>query len=377
MSKRLPSEKIKEPFRYKDGEHFWRDTAASHGLDEAKIICGNYLATQLKLEQPKDEHLFCREFFTAMHEATAGKADPTKLIYPYPFTEANKRLEGSYYHASRKRNNECAAAINKAVSESCYAAYHYNLDLAAIKVVSEFGFERVNMVLAHNIKTHEWDGRYSAANKAWAEGFEFSGVAFDHAVMDAHPVLLNDLTNYARELYAELGAERFALPGHEESGQFVHGREIIRSIAFDDRRGFAIGHDPESPNPYVCWQFTAENGKRDFYWGTYVNTEKAAADNYRARVITHICSCDDRAILNPLAIEEVRNEQNYNMIDGIPNNEKSRPDLTDGRTHEEMRALAPETQAKPSVLKQIRDARNAPKPPRKAKTDRHKGDNER
>jgi len=62
-------------------------------------------------------------------------------------------------------------------------------------------------------------------------------------------------------------------------------------------------------------------------------------------------------------------EQNYNMIDGIPNNEKHRLDLTDGQTHEEIRELAPETlpEDKPSVLEQIREARKAPPAPRKQK----------
>ena len=60
-------------------------------------------------------------------------------------------------------------------------------------------------------------------------------------------------------------------------------------------------------------------------------------------------------------------EQNYNMIDGVINNEKPRLDLTDGQTYEEIMELAPETlpTEKPSVIEQIREAKKALPAPRK------------
>ena len=48
---------------------------------------------------------------------------------------------------------------------------------------------------------------------------------------------------------------------------------------------------------------------------------------------------------------------NYNMIDGIVNNDPPvRADLTDGQTHEEIRELAPETlpNEKPSIMEKLR-----------------------
>lgn len=48
---------------------------------------------------------------------------------------------------------------------------------------------------------------------------------------------------------------------------------------------------------------------------------------------------------------------NYNMIDGIVNNDPpARADLTDGQTHEEIRELAPETlpNEKPSIMEKLR-----------------------
>jgi hypothetical protein len=155
-------------------------------------------------------------------------------------------------------------------------------------VVSDFGFERVNAVLAHCIQRSGYDGRISTANKDWADKFDLPEKAFNSATLNAHKILVDDFTKYVREYYAELGAERFALPGFSESGEMVNGYEIIRAISFDDMRGFAIAHDPNAVSPYVCWQFTVENGVRDFYWGDYNNDEKGAADNFIARVIKHM-----------------------------------------------------------------------------------------
>ena len=350
---------------YKTGADFWRDTAVRFGIEEAFGICGRYLGTQLKSELPDDEKQFCREPFTAMYEATAGKADPAKLVYPYDFQRADERLEASFYHDSRKRNNECAQAIDNAIHASCYKSFHYNLEVAAMSVVHTQGFARVMMVLAHQIQRSDWDGRYSNTNKSWSKGYALPEPVFGRAILNAHPILIEDFTKYVRKFYEEVGAERFLLPGRAESGEIVQGYEIVRSIAFDDRRGFAIGLNPFEVQPFVTWQFTTENGsKRDFYWGSYHDELSGAAENYVARVIVHMSGGDVWEIQNPLTAAEMSAEQNYNMIDGVRNNDKPQPDLDDGQRPEE----------RPSVLKQIRDAQKAPKPPHKEKAPDRKKD---
>ena len=50
----------------------------------------------------------------------------------------------------------------------------------------------------------------------------------------------------------------------------VQGYEIEKSILFENNRGFALGHNPAAPQPFVTWQFTEnEGGVRDYYWGHY------------------------------------------------------------------------------------------------------------
>jgi hypothetical protein len=327
---------------YETGADFWRDLKMTGvSLEAAYQTGGNYLGAQLQREQPADEHQFCTELFTAMCEDPSRLADPAKLVYPYDFQKANDRVEQTHYHDSRKMNSECAKALDDAIHKSCYAVNHYNLDLAAMKVIHDFGFERVNMVLARNI--HDYDGRFSNTNKQWANGYELPAIAFDNAVMNAHPILIDGFATHARMLYEDLGAERFALPGRPESGEFIHGYEIVRAVEFDNRRGFAIGLNPDAVNQFATWQFTTENGARDYYWGNYNDEFADAARNYTARAIVHMSDEKVKEVRRAFDYEKGA-EQNYNMIDGVPNNEgPSKPDLTDGATYEEIKELIPET----------------------------------
>ena len=327
---------------YKTGADFWRDTVVRHGIEEAFGICGRYLGTQLQMELPDDEKQFCRELFTAMFEASADRTDPAKLVYPYPIEKAKERMETSYYHDSRKRNAECARAIDDAIHASCYKPNYYNLEVAAMKIIHDFGFTRVNLMLARQIQRADWDGRYSRANKEWAKGFTLEENAFNNTGLNAHPILIDDFVKYTRKLYADLGAEHFALPGRPESGEFIHGYEIIRAVTFDDQRGFAIGLNPEAVSQFVAWQFTVENGARDYYWGAYTDELQDAADNYLARVIVHLSDGDVKEVQRPFVA---------------------------------VKAPEFEREEKPSVLKQIREAKQAPKPPRKEKAPGHRKNN--
>jgi hypothetical protein len=224
-----------------------------------------------------------------------------------------------------------------------------------MKAVHEFGFPRVNAVLAYHLQRHVSDQRFSSSNRQWAKGFDLPKQAFHNAHMDAHSILIEGFTKYVRKLYDEAAAERFALPGRPESGTFVHNYEITRAIAFDDWRGFAIGHNPEAVSPYVCWQFTTENGKRDFYWGTYSDDEKTAAENYTARVVVHMSDEPVKEVRNAFVGVKTRAGRSGGTI--------GEPSSADSRKH----ASEPLPEAKSSVLKQIRDAQKAPKSPRKQK----------
>ena len=269
-------------------------------------ICGRYLEMQMKHEQSDDEHRFCRELFTAMYEDSVTPVNPQKLFYPYDFQKANERLEASIYHESRKTNTACICAIDDAIRDSCYKVNRYNLDIAAMKVILDYGFERVNMAFAKNIQSRDYDGRFSNSNKQWANKYEVMPKIFEGAVMNAHPILIDSFTTHTCNLYAELNAERFALPGKQpEIPDIIHGYEIVRSIEFDNDRGFAIGQNPNAANQYVCWQFTTENGARDYYWGNYADEFADATLNYTARIIVHMNGTDIKEVRRAVETEKI------------------------------------------------------------------------
>ena len=58
-------------------------------------------------------------------------------------------MEGAYWESYR-RNGECAAAIKKAITEH-YDGWNLG-DGCAKEVIDKFGFERVDFLLAYNIR---------------------------------------------------------------------------------------------------------------------------------------------------------------------------------------------------------------------------------
>jgi hypothetical protein len=182
-------EKVMEIDEHQTGEAFWRDTAAQHGLEKAEKICLDSLETRMKHELSQDEKRFCRELFMAMQSATADHINPSKAVYPLTSQDAYNRGEREVYFDSMKRNRECAQDIHACVNASCYKTNFYNLNLVAMVLIQRHGFERVNHVLAGQIRYADWDGRYSTANKTWARTFSLpdaakglSGVVFSLSV---------------------------------------------------------------------------------------------------------------------------------------------------------------------------------------------------
>lgn len=272
-----------------NGAKMWHDNVLKYGFDEAVTICRNYLDMNLRREHSEDEHQFCRELFSEMYYATVGKVDPRKLVYPYDFKTANERTEASYYHASRELNTACARGIDRIINASCYKPNYYNLEMAAICAVVEFGLLRVCSVLAFNYQFKGSDGRFSILNRQWANTFAVNEKAFCGTWLQSHATLVNSFCGYIRELYQRLDAEQQSLPGEEVHNEFVSGVEIKRSIVTSDdgngfKTGYAIGHNPEAVTPWVCWQFAIRNGEKHYNWGVYADDKQTAIDAYNARV---------------------------------------------------------------------------------------------
>ena len=83
----------------------------------------------------------------------------------------------------------------------------------------------------------------------------------------------------------------------------VQGYVILKAATFETGHGFALGHNPGAPSPFVTWQFTeGENGHRDYYWGRYGTSQAWAQRDFDRRVddyqqlyhaaVRHICDME-------------------------------------------------------------------------------------
>jgi len=277
--------------RYKSGADMWRDIVFTYGAHEAFSRCRKHFELSLNKDCSKNERLFLRELFEAMHETTAAHIDPKKLVYPYAFAVADERREIDCYKLNRGLNIKCADSIDALITDSCYKENHYNLEIAAIIAILDCGFQRICKILKRNYSAVASDTRLSAKNRQWADTFSVQEESHSDILLQSHPVVLNGFCTCVRELYQESCAERFALPGKSMQGEFVDDVEIKRAIVtFDNGNGFmtgyAIGHNPQAVTPWVCWQFAVREGKRHYNWGVYAYDEQTVIDSYDARIFS-------------------------------------------------------------------------------------------
>ena len=88
-------------------------------------------------------------------------------LYPYSAKEARERNELSLWRESHRTNIACREAIEDAIRRNFDGM---NLDPECLTpVLEEYGYKRTAWVLANTLNELKWDGRFSPANKQWAE----------------------------------------------------------------------------------------------------------------------------------------------------------------------------------------------------------------
>ena len=88
-------------------------------------------------------------------------------LYPYSSAEARERNELSLWRESLRANIACRDAIEDAIRRS-FDGMHLGKDCIT-PVLDEYGYKRTAWVLANTLHELKWDGRFSPANKQWAE----------------------------------------------------------------------------------------------------------------------------------------------------------------------------------------------------------------
>ena len=124
-------------------------------------------------------------------------------VYRQTGMYAREHGELDQFRQSNVANIACRAAIEKAIAEN-FDGIRLNANAAA-QVLSEFGAERVMVVLANTVQHKDWDGRFSRENKAWAAAFLIEPdvvMGMDRRVqfiVNSHPAVLDGFIRMARE----------------------------------------------------------------------------------------------------------------------------------------------------------------------------------
>lgn len=125
--------------------------------------------------------------------------------YPQSAEVARERSELKLWRVSHKANIACKQAIEAAIRLD-FGGMYLKQDCAR-SVIEEYGFKRVNFVLANTLKGKGYGGQFSPDDKAWAQStFVAPDQKHNHRFcVESHPAVLNDFIDEARQEYQALG----------------------------------------------------------------------------------------------------------------------------------------------------------------------------
>ena len=131
-------------------------------------------------------------------------------LYPYSAKEARERNELSLWRKSHRANIACRDAIEDTIRRS-FDGMHLDKDCIT-PVLDEYGYKRTAWVLANTLHELKWDGRFSPANKQWAERHYIPQDERHNAeiTVRSHPAVLDGFVDLYRKGYQKLelfGAE--------------------------------------------------------------------------------------------------------------------------------------------------------------------------
>ena len=131
-------------------------------------------------------------------------------LYPYSAKEARERNELSLWREGHRANIACREAIEDAIRRS-FDGMHLDKDCIT-PVLDEYGYKRTAWVLANTLHELKWDGRFSPANKQWAERRYIPQDERHNAeiTVRSHPAVLDGFVSFYRKAVQALnlfGAE--------------------------------------------------------------------------------------------------------------------------------------------------------------------------
>ena len=131
-------------------------------------------------------------------------------LYPYSAKEARERNELSLWRESHRANIACREAIEDTIRQN-FDGMYLNED-CLVPVLAAYGYKRTERVLTATLQELSWDGRFSLANKQWAERHYIPQDERHNAeiTIRSHPAVLDGFVSFYRKAVQALnlfGAE--------------------------------------------------------------------------------------------------------------------------------------------------------------------------
>ena len=126
-------------------------------------------------------------------------------LYPYNAKTAQERGEIDKWRESFRENCACAGAIEISIREHFDGMHLKN---GAVEwVVNQYGYKRVEHVLANTVQELSFDGRFHPDNKAWANRHYVPEDSEHNAcfVVRSHSAVLDGFITEYRKLVMGLG----------------------------------------------------------------------------------------------------------------------------------------------------------------------------
>lgn len=228
------------------------------------------------------------------HYHPAVMSGNTKMpVYLKTSHYALEHNEFGQYQASHNLSEECRNAIDKAISEN-YDGMHLRSGFE-MKLIDEYGEERVRYIFATTLRENLGDGRYSPENKGWAENIPISESPEErrNCCLNSHPAVIDGVVRRIRrnEHYNTFLNEVLqdnADKQTEEEKELLENKFLTQTSRGD--RVLSIAQDKSGRNVAVVQRkndYTVAIGydTTDGTWaqGVYDFKDEKAANDYREK----------------------------------------------------------------------------------------------
>ena len=203
--------------------------------------------------------------------------------------------EFEQYQASRRLTEECRNAIDKAISEN-YDGMHLQTGFE-MRLIDEFGEERVKYIFATTLRENLGDGRYSPENKGWAENIPISESPEErrNCCLNSHPAVIDGVVRLIRK-YEQLNKnveeimqyQTNAEQQNQEENSLAENKFLTQTSRGD--KVLSIAQDRSGRNVAVVQRksdYTVAIGydTTDGTWaqGVYDFKDEKAANDYREK----------------------------------------------------------------------------------------------